>query len=71
MLNQVIVTASTHPMISGHQPAFELARLEPVTEGKGIGDRLIKKGKEKNRRENNGEKQPGRSKIILNERQKL
>lgn len=38
-------------MTPGHQSPLELARLEPVLEGKGIGDRLIKKGKEKNRRE--------------------
>ena len=42
------------PMTPEHQPTLELARLEPVTEVGGvggIGDRLIKKGKEKNRRE--------------------
>ena len=43
-------------MTPEHQPTLELARLEPVTEVGGggvggIGDRLIKKGKEKNRRE--------------------
>lgn len=51
MLKKVTLIACTHPMTSGHQPTLELVRLEPVTEGKGIGDRLIKKGKEKNRRE--------------------
>lgn len=60
-------------MTPEHQPTLELARLEPVTGGGGggIGDRLIKKGKGKNRREKNGEKQPGGSKIILIKRQKL
>ena len=38
-------------MTPGHHSTLELARLEPVLEGKWIGDRLIKKGKEKNRRE--------------------
>lgn len=60
MLKQVTFTACTHP----HDPWTpvslfkELARLEPVLEGKGIGDRLIKKEKEKT--EKNGKPARGR-----------